>query len=273
MIKIIFFVVSLGSIIVLWLHAQPEESYGSLKSTTSDAASNSERDEHLISRITTLEDKLLAEVKIRHDLERRLTELEKQLSDKQKIEQTSDADASVKGLPGDADVSTRLKDDTLLEDLRISRTTIKQIQQRFDKSKMELVSLRDRAAREGWIDTDRYNNELIGHFDPSGSIRDEFGDDAYDSYLYAVGKPNRVQIKRVYDNAEASSAGIQTGDVLLRYGSERLFSMRDLRLASMGGETGQPVLVELLHEGSRVFVTVPQGPIGVELEAVNLRPD
>ncbi len=95
-------------------------------------------------------------------------------------------------------------------------------------------------------------------------MREELGDSAYDRYLYASGYPNRVVVGNVVAGSAAERAGLQQGDVLLSYNSERLFSFEDLRTASYRGEMGESVLLEVQRgDGQRVQIAMPRGPMGV----------
>ncbi len=100
--------------------------------------------------------------------------------------------------------------------------------------------------------------------DARDRLRSELGDDAYDRYLYASGRPNRVRVRRVMADSAAAQAGITEGDVLLSYDGERLFRFDDLRAASYQGEPGDTVLLEVRREdGTVAQMVIPRGPMGI----------
>lgn len=100
--------------------------------------------------------------------------------------------------------------------------------------------------------------------DSRDQLRYELGDDAYDRYLYASGRPNRVRVRRVMSGSAAAAAGITEGDVLLSYDGERLFQFDDLREASYQGEPGDTVLLEVRRaDGTVAQMVIPRGPMGI----------
>ena len=99
------------------------------------------------------------------------------------------------------------------------------------------------------------------------SIRDEIGDEAYDRYLAALDHPNRVAVDAVLLESAAAVAGLQAGDVVLRYGETRIFSLDDLVAATRGGIAGETVRVAILRQGRRFEIEVPRGPLGVRIAA------
>jgi len=73
----------------------------------------------------------------------------------------------------------------------------------------------------------------------SETIREEFGDQAYDQYLYSLNQPNRVQVAGVLGESIAQGAGIQQGDLLRSLDGEPLFSVRDLTQRVSQGDPDQ----------------------------------
>ena len=71
---------------------------------------------------------------------------------------------------------------------------------------------------------------------PEDALRREFGDDVYDSYLYAMGQGNRVMIASTLQDSPADVAGIRAGDTVLSYAGERVYSISDLQSATTSGE-------------------------------------
>ena len=149
--------------------------------------------------------------------------------------------------------------------------TIQRIQNKIGENRLAVLNLRDKAIRENWINTLEYSEKMAELSDPVRGIRDDFGDNVYDNYLYASGRNNRVIAQQVYQNSAAATAGIQPGDIILNYANTKIFSMNDLRQTTVLGESGETVLVELLRDGEPITTTVPRGPLGISMN-VTIQP-
>ena len=215
----------------------------------------------LADRIVFLEEKLANTRDTRHRLLQRLGELESRLAFYSDVQSRNTAEVRTA-----SDIGENLRR------LGLPEYSVDQVVQRLGENRMDLLSMRDRAAREGWMDTSEYAKMLDDLANPSSEIRAEFGDGIYDYYLYAAGKPNRVLVTDVYRNSAAEVAGIQAGDLVLRYDSEGVFSMLDIKQATVEGRSGESVLVELQRDGGSVFVTIPRGPIGITMAGQQVTP-
>ena len=60
------------------------------------------------------------------------------------------------------------------------------IQSRLDEYDLKQLYLKDRASREGWLNTARYRQEQRQSQNAYQELRSEIGDDAYDRMLYAL---------------------------------------------------------------------------------------
>ncbi len=95
-------------------------------------------------------------------------------------------------------------------------------------------------------------------------MRENLGDDAYDRYLFASGRSNRVRLRQVFPGSEAAAAGLRPGDVILSYDGRRVFNFEDLRTLSYDGEVGETVMLEVRNEDGNVSqVVMPRGPMGL----------
>ncbi|MDH3450903.1 MAG: PDZ domain-containing protein [Gammaproteobacteria bacterium] len=146
------------------------------------------------------------------------------------------------------------------------------IQQRVSALEMERLYLRDQATREGWRDSDRFAEAMRELAQPAEALRREFGDQVYDQYLYAMGQGNRVLVASTLQDSPAAAAGIRAGDTVLSYAGERVYSISDLQSATVAGEPGASVVVELVRDGVRWYATVPRGPLGVRLDITRRAP-
>jgi hypothetical protein len=149
----------------------------------------------------------------------------------------------------------------------IDAATVADIRRRRDELALSEIYLRDLAAREGWLDTPRFREEMMEIERQRTSIREEIGDDAYDRYLAALDHPNRVAVDEVLLESPAALAGLQAGDVILRYGERRIFAPKELVDATRAGMAGEPVRIEILRQGQRLEVELPRGPLGVKIAA------
>lgn len=132
----------------------------------------------------------------------------------------------------------------------------------WEEVEMQKIVLADQAAREGWANSARHQNERRAI---EQDFREELSFDEYDRYLYATGKRNRTKITDVLDRSPGAIAGFEIGDTILSYGGERVFSPTDVRDLSRSGRAGETVQVEVAREGSITTLAVPRGPLGLML--------
>jgi hypothetical protein len=155
----------------------------------------------------------------------------------------------------------------------LDEETAADIKRRGDGLVMREMYLRDQATREQWLDTPRFAEEMAAIQAERTSIRDEIGDDAYDRYLFALGQPNRVRVDDVLVQSPAAQAGLQSGDMILRYGEARIFAPEDLVAQTRGGTAGETVRLEVIRNGARLQIEVPRGPLGLRTGATQDLPN
>jgi len=145
--------------------------------------------------------------------------------------------------------------------------TARELASRMDRYTLAQLDLRDRAAREGWLDTDEYQQRRETELPERVDIRAELGVDVWDQYLYASGRNNRVRVASVLAGSAAADAGVEVGDLVVEYAEYPIFSVQELQRATRDGERGEPVAVRLLRQDVFIDATVPRGPLGVTLAA------
>lgn len=146
------------------------------------------------------------------------------------------------------------------------------LKRRLDEIEMERLYLRDQAVREGWLGSARYRDELRALTQRQNSVRNDLDPDEYDRFLYATGRPNRVNVNSVLSGSPADQSGMRTGDQILSYDGQRVFSPADIRRETTRGERGTLVPVEVLREGRTEIIYLPRGPLGVQMGSMVTRP-
>lgn len=106
----------------------------------------------------------------------------------------------------------------------------------------------------------------------SAAIREEFGDSAYDSYLYASGQANRVEVSSVLRSSTAVDAGIEPGDYLRSLDGQPLYNVRDLTARIREGSPEETYALSLERNGQTIEVWVPGGPLGVRVTGAAIEP-
>jgi hypothetical protein len=134
------------------------------------------------------------------------------------------------------------------------------------------LELRDQAVREGWLDSDRYREELGRINAQRLSLRDEIGIDAYDRYLFETGQDNRIRVDAVIPGSNGEESGILAGDILESYANQKIFDFRDLRSATSDGERGELVPVIVRRGGEELELWLQRGPIGIQLDSLRADP-
>ncbi len=231
--------------------------------------------QQLNQRISLLEQDLSDEVAARLALEARLIDVEqtKSLSTLMAtIDQPSNNAVEV------SDPNTQLNQEiaTVEEKLvaiGMPEDTIQAMKLTVDQNQLEMLQLRDRAIREGWDNSNDYTEEMFALRNPYRGLQEQFGDEAYDQYLYATGTPNRVEVREVYSGSAADNAGIRPGDLLVSYASTPVFSMSDLRQSTLEGTSGETILVELIRDDQEYTTSVTRGPLGISMSATVVKPD
>ena len=209
-------------------------------------------------------------------LSERIEQLEQQVAAVDETRQTEPSEALTIIPKTAVDTPVSRSSPTLTTENLVSAGIAEQIAadiiRRKNEIDLQILELRDRAVREGYLGTSRYSSELDALLEQDVSLREEIGDDAYDRYLYTTGQTNRVNIASVMLGSPAEQAGIQKGDVILNYGDRQLFNWSELQDATTRGERGEYVNVSILREGQLLNLWLPRGPLGVRLGAARVKP-
>jgi hypothetical protein len=145
------------------------------------------------------------------------------------------------------------------------------LHQLFEEVELDRLYLQNQAAREAWP-RGRLAAELAALDDRLLSVRERYGEDAYDWFLYAAGRSNRVKVEGVLGGSAAEDAGLRTGDVIVSYDGERIFKPGSLVQGTLGGRLGENIDVEVMRAGELVSLRLPRGPLGVRLGRDTVEP-
>jgi PDZ domain-containing protein len=95
------------------------------------------------------------------------------------------------------------------------------------------------------------------------TLRSELGDDDYERYLTALGRPTKVGVFNVIASSPGEQAGLKPGDAIVSYAGTRVFDMGALNELTLEGTPGQSVIMEVERDGQRTQLVLPRGPIGI----------
>lgn len=133
------------------------------------------------------------------------------------------------------------------------------VKRKVDELRLQELQQRYEAQRNGTVWP---ANELDVSF-VDRNLRAELGDDDYERYMRAFGRPTVVAVNTVYAGSPAATAGIVPGDRIVSYGGKRVFDQNELNAFILDGTPGESVVVEVERNGQRLQVIVPRGPMGV----------
>ncbi len=99
--------------------------------------------------------------------------------------------------------------------------------------------------------------------DPDQTLRAELGDAEYEQYLEANGRSTSIAVGSVLESSPGQRAGLQSGDQIVSYNGQRVFSYSELSDQTMSATPGQSVVVDIVRDGIPMQVVVDAGPIGI----------
>ena len=220
-----------------------------------------------------LESRLEREIAARRALERQVDALAAELAE---LRASLAATASGEP-PADAQTSAdpfdrrEWFDEQALVDAGIDALQTESLRRFFEELELERLTLRDRARREDWRNGElRMALQTIDNREQE--LQQQLGDAAYDAYLYATGRPNRLVVTSVLASAPAGQAGIVSGDRIISYDNQRIYNWRDLREAMSGGSISDTIEVEVERDGGSLQFYLARGPLGVRTDSQSLAP-
>jgi hypothetical protein len=256
-----------------------DDEFGRSLSTRFERAASPSNDAEA-STLEQLQIMLAAEVQARSELADRLAKLDEKVSllrdirDDDVARQRAQSNVSAEDpnpdkaggetQPDDSALAeTSSFDDEALLSSGMHPSEVERLRDLWESHALERATINNRALREGWFFQAPHRAE-IARLDRE--LREELQDEDYDRYLYARGQPNRIRAGDVLRGSSASRAGIQSGDIILRYDDVRIFDPGALLRASSAGELGERVAVTVDRNGLRQTVYIERGPLGVILQ-------
>ncbi|MBC8211898.1 MAG: PDZ domain-containing protein [Gammaproteobacteria bacterium] len=264
---------SLLSLWAVWSQFNDRERTFQLAPVSVPQTLRSTPDTAILNRLDSMESELFSTQNSLHALEQRLQQLE-QKRDSVRPESALPTQSHIPDNPAHepaADSDPDTLQDRLLSS-GIPFDTVQRIQQQIGQNRLAQLQLRDQASRENWINTPEYYEKVQELSNPAQSLREELGDNVYDRYLFASGRPNRVIVSEVYAGSAAAVAGIKSRDVILSYASEHIYSMSDLQQATVKGHAGELVLIEIVRNDAPFTTSVPRGPLGISMTISRMPP-
>lgn len=148
----------------------------------------------------------------------------------------------------------------------------REINERLDSIAMERLNLRYEMAREGDSDRQGYRQSIANLPSTREFLQANYGDDAYDRYLYASGRSNRVVVRDVYRGSAADEIGLLPGDMVLAFDHRPVYSARDLMAIATNGNSGESIALTILRNGSQFELYLPRGPLGITTRQTSVKP-
>jgi hypothetical protein len=153
----------------------------------------------------------------------------------------------------------------------LAERDVEDLRRLFEEVELERLYVQNQATREGW-DRARLAEELTALGDRTRGVRESYGDETYDWFLYAADRTNRVRVESVLGGSAADEAGLRAGDVILSYDGQRIFKPGALVRGTLQGRLGDRVEVVVQRGGATQTVSVPVGPLGIRLGRATVRP-
>lgn len=151
-------------------------------------------------------------------------------------------------------------DEQALIDAGLSAQEAERLRDLYIEVEMEKAVLGAEAAREGWARTYRHFRAIR---EVDESVRDDLDDEAYDRFLYASRRPNRLIVREVIEGSPADLAGVRRGDKILRYQGSRVFATSELEALASKSGVGEYVRLEVVRGRRELSLIGPEIPVGI----------
>lgn len=265
---IALFTMLAGFAAAVFLYSPQDDQERAAAASSNDAQAEQGSDSGLESRLQKLEASLAREVAARRALEQQLQAL---FENRDEPAFTSSVSGDAQEAPADSGQSTREERLEVWESRRaeFAESRRERLQEAgFPAAQVDWILQREEELRlQGLYDDWRERRQALlddpaanGASDP---LRNELGEQNYERYLEASGRPTRVRVSRLMSGSPAELAGLQSGDEIVSYGGQRVYDLSDLNAATVQGELGEMVLMDVVRDGSRIQLAVERGPLGI----------
>lgn len=174
-----------------------------------------------------------------------------------------DADLSSDLTPEELDAAIRSHARQLrIEALLAAGFTMERIDWLQTRAK-ELRLLRDKKAFERKQQGLPYQSKAAYLTDPDLDLRYEIGDDEYERYRIALGRPVGVTIDEILPGSDAERAGLQPNDVIVGYGGKRIFNIGELYQLASETDSRRSALLDVRRNGNPMQVAMPAALLGI----------
>ena len=226
--------------------------------------------------LTELNRLLQKEVRARQALEQKLETLSRQMAELDSSMQSFRGINDSEKITADAKSESSGSDshwfnEQALIDNGIASSRASELKANFEQLEMERLYLRDQSIRESW-DREEYREAMQALAGKEDDLKNRLSESEYDAYLYASGRTNRVAVTNVLASSQAGTAGIQSGDYVIRYDNQRVYNGFDLQQATSSGSIGDSVALEVERDGETLHFYLPRGPLGIRMNSVSVAP-
>lgn len=259
-----------GFAIALWTQPGYPPPAAEAVATAPDGSAGARPDAATTGRLEDLESALQAEIEQRAALEQRVADLGAELDALRAPRQARTQNSGAGGSPA-VDPSSGVPNLQAIRRARVDGNSPERqverlvaagftpdraawIQKRTEQLTLEQMQAQYTARREG---------KPVEMIDTDGTLRSELGEQDYERYLEATGRPTTVGVFNVIAGSPGERAGIKPGDQIVSYAGERIFDVRDLNDRTFKGTPGESVMVEVMRDGQKLQLVVPRGPIGI----------
>jgi len=285
--KSLFFialVLVIGVVIGVFIQSKfesPDIEKTSLNQSTAIVASDQNSTKYSVTEngsvdISKLNQLLNKEIRARQALEQKLETLNRQMANLESIvqsfKQANDSEQVANEVnPDVSDPDDKWFNEQALIESGMASSQALELKLFFEQLEMERLYLRDQSIREGW-DRAKYREAMQTLSSQEDDLRNRLSESEYDAYLYASGQTNRVVVTSVLASAQAGTAGIISGDQIIRYDNQRIYNGFDLREATAGGSIEDTVALEVERDGETLQFYLPRGPLGIRMNSVSVAP-
>jgi hypothetical protein len=257
-----------GLALAFWLQPSPEPA---VAAAPGDVSSFEVRSAPADDRLADLEDALDAEILQRSALEDRVAELAAQLEALgERPERGARAAQDAIGGPDPVVVEQRARarrEAAATPEERQRLQIERLVAAGFAPDRAEWINRRTQELRMQAMQAE-YEARREGRPPPSPdleatTLRTELGDQDYERFLTAQGRSTSVNITGVLASSPAERVGLQSGDEIVSYDGKRVFDIAELNALTLGGTSGESVVVDVRRNGQNLQIVLPRGPIGV----------